>query len=182
MPPSTWKKFSGRVLKNSRWAEPGRAKVADVGVIRTFLVIHPLHQFRDDGVHVRVPFAVRVRRQVQRHIVQENGEIRAVVEIEAAKKILVGFAAAGVLGDDDAGNRLQDFSRTKNRTVLEFRCAHCSLGSRFGNADKVILSALHVDGGAHRANGQRDAQWGLRFCGIYRNGDLFGFKTGARHY
>jgi hypothetical protein len=43
---------------------------------------------------------VRVRRQIKRHAVDENGEICAVVEIEAAKKILVGFAAAGVLRDD----------------------------------------------------------------------------------
>ena len=63
---------------------------------------------------------MRVRRQVKRHIVEEYGEIRAVVEIEAAQEILVGLAAAGVLRDDDAGHRLQDFSRTKNRTVFDF--------------------------------------------------------------
>jgi hypothetical protein len=82
----------------------------------------------DDGVHVRVALPVRVRRLVKRHAVEENGEICAVVEIESAKKILVGFAAAGVLSDDDTGNRLQNFSRAKNRAFLDFRCAHCSLG------------------------------------------------------
>ena len=70
-----------------------RAIVADINVVRTFLVIHPLHELRDDGVHVRVPLAVRVRREVKGHIVEGNGEIRAVVKIEAAKKILVGLAA-----------------------------------------------------------------------------------------
>jgi hypothetical protein len=63
---------------------------------------------------------VRVRRQVKRHTVEENGEIRTVVEIEAAQKILVGLAATGVLRDDQAGKRLQNFSRTKNRTIREF--------------------------------------------------------------
>ena len=158
-----------------------RAIVADISVVRTFLVIHPLHKLRDDDVHVRVSFAVRVRRQVQRHIVDENGEVRAVVEIEAAKKILVCLAAAGVLRDDDAGNRLQNFSRTKNRTILDFLCAHRTLGGGFGNSDEVILSALHVDGGAHRAHNQRDAQRGWRPGGPYGDGDFFGFKTGIRY-
>jgi hypothetical protein len=46
---------------------------------------------------------MRVRRQVERHAVQIGGEIRAVIQIEAAQKILVGLSAARVLGDDDAG-------------------------------------------------------------------------------
>ena len=121
---------------------------------------------------------MRVRRQVQRHIVEENGEIRAVVEIEAAKKILVGLTAAGVLRDDEAGNRLQNFSRTKNGTIFDFLCAHRSLGSGIGNADKVILPALHVNGGAHGAHGQRDAQRGGRLGGPDGDGNFFGFKTG----
>ena len=121
---------------------------------------------------------MRVRRQVQRHIVDENGEIRAVIEIEAAKKILVGLAAAGVLRDDDAGNRLQDFSRTKNRTILDFRCAHRSLRAGFGNSDEVILASLHVDGGAHCAHGKRDAQRDRGPGGLYGDRHFFGFKIG----
>ncbi len=139
-----------------------RAIVADFGVIRTFLGIHPLHKLRDDGVHVRVPFAVRVRRQVQRHTVEENGEIRAVVEIEAAKKILVGLAAAGVLRDDETGKRLQNLSRAKKRTIFEFLCAHRYLAGGIGNSDEVIRSALHLNGGAHRAHSQGDVQRGRR--------------------
>ena len=64
---------------------------------------------------------MRVRRQVKRHAVEEYGEVCAVVEIEAAKEILVGLAAAGVLRDDHARNSLQDFCRTKNRTIVELR-------------------------------------------------------------
>jgi len=56
-----------------------------------------------------------------------------VIEIEAAKKNIGWLAAAGVLRDDETGNRLQDFSRTKNRTILDFRCTHRSLRARFGN-------------------------------------------------
>jgi hypothetical protein len=43
---------------------------------------------------------VRVRGQVKRHLVDKNSKIRTVIEIEAAKKILVGLAATGVLRDD----------------------------------------------------------------------------------
>jgi len=106
---------------------------------------------------VRITLSVRVRRQVKRHIVEENGDICAMVKIEAAKIILVGLAAPGVLSDDETWNRLQDFSRAKNRTIFDFRCAHRSLSAGFGNSDKVILPARHVDGGAHGAHYQRDA-------------------------
>ena len=51
-----------------------------------------------------------VRRQVQRHCVEENGEVSAMVEIEAAHKILISLPAAGVLGDDEAGKRFQNLS------------------------------------------------------------------------
>ena len=117
----------------------GRTVIADVRVIRTFLVIHPLHKFRDDGVHVRVTFAVRVRRQVERHVVEINGEVGAVIEIEAAQEILVGLAAAGVLGDDDAGNGFQDFPARRMRALCNFRRAHRSLRGGSGDADHAVL-------------------------------------------
>src|SRR5262249_35160823 len=85
-----------------------RAIVADISGIRPFLEIYPFHKFRNDGIHVRVTFAVRVRRQIQRHSIKENGEVCSVVEIEAAKKILIGLTAASVLCDDHARNPLQD--------------------------------------------------------------------------
>ncbi len=119
---------------------------------------------------------MRVRREVQRHVVKENGEIRTVVEIEATKKILVGLTAAGVLRDDDAGNGLQNFSRTKNGTVLNFLCAHGSLGSGIGNADKIILPALHVHGRTDGSYCQGDAQ--RRWClGTDGDSHFFGLKS-----
>ena len=125
---------------------------------------------------------MRVRRQIQRHAVEENGEIRAVIEIEAAKEILVGLAAAGVLRDDHARNRLQNFSGTKNRTILNFRCAHGSLAGRLGDSDEAILTALHVYSGAHGAHGQRDPQPGRRLSGCYGDGDFLGFQTGVGYH
>ena len=60
----------GQRLVKLQMGRAGRAIIAHVGVIRAFLVIHPLHKLRDDGVHVRVTLAMRVRRQVQRHAIQ----------------------------------------------------------------------------------------------------------------
>jgi len=158
-----------------------RAVVADIGIIRTFLEIHPLHQFRDHGVHVRVPLTVRVRGEIQRHTVEGEGDIRAVIEIETAKKILVGLAAAGVLRDDETGNRLQNFSRTENRTIFDFFCAHRSLSGGVGNSDKAVLPALHLYVRAHDAHRQSDAQRSRFPTGPDGDRQLFGCKTGARY-
>src|SRR5208283_2360799 len=84
--------------------------------------------------------------------------------------------------DDHARNRLQNFSRTKNRTILDFLCAHRSLGSAVGNTDKVILTALKVYGGAEGAHSQRDAQRVGCLSGPDGDGDFFGFKVGMRYH
>ena len=54
-------------------------------------------------------------RHVDRHAVDLDGEIGAVVEIEAAQEILVGFAFAGMLGDDQAGHDLQRLAGARER-------------------------------------------------------------------
>ena len=79
----------------------------------------------------------------------------SVIEIETAKKILVGLAASGVLSDDEAGNRFQDFSGTKNRTILDFQRAHRTLGGGIGNSNEAILPARHGHGGAQGTHSQR---------------------------
>ena len=108
----------------------GRTEIAHVRVIRAFLVIHPLHKFRDDGVHVGITLAVRVRRQIERHVVEEHGEVRAVIQIEAAQEILVRLSAARVLRDDDAGNGFQNFPAAQNRAVGQLRRAGRALRRR----------------------------------------------------
>ena len=90
---------------------PSRSIVPDIRIVRTFLEVHSLHKLGDHRIHVRIPLAVRVRWQIQRHVIQKNSEIRPVIEIETTKKILVCLTAPGVLRDDHARNRLQNFSR-----------------------------------------------------------------------
>ena len=83
-----------------------------------------------------------------------------------------------MLRDDEAGQRLQNLSRAKKRTILEFLCAHRYLACGNSDSDQVVRAALHVDGGDHGAHSQRDAQRGRRLGGPYGDGNFFGFKTG----
>src|SRR5271170_5243477 len=48
----------GQRLEKRQLGISSRAIVPDIGIIRTFLIIYPLHKFWNDGVHVRVPLAM----------------------------------------------------------------------------------------------------------------------------
>jgi hypothetical protein len=57
------------------------------------------------------------------HAVDGNGQIRAMVEIEAAQEILVGFTLAGMLGDDQAGHDFQRFANPREGNSIHFSAA-----------------------------------------------------------
>ena len=80
----------------------GGGEIALIGEVRPLADIDRLHQLRDQEIDIGIALAVAMGRHVDRHAVDGDGEIRAVVEIEAAQKILVGFALAGMLGHDQA--------------------------------------------------------------------------------
>ena len=48
---------------------------------------------------------------VRRNAIHTGGEIRAMVQVITAQKILIGLAVAGVLGDHHARHRLQRLTR-----------------------------------------------------------------------
>src|SRR5258708_13273909 len=60
---------------------------------------------------------------VGRQVVDRDGQIGAVVEIEAAQEILVGLAVAAVLGDDQAGYDFKCFRRPGKRPRGDFLAA-----------------------------------------------------------
>ena len=62
-------------------------------------------------------------RHVDGHAVDLDGEIGAVVEIEAAQKILVGFAFAGMLGDDQSRHHLQRLAGAGEGLRVHLRAA-----------------------------------------------------------
>ncbi len=70
-----------------------------------------------------------------------GGEVAAVVEVEAAQEVLVGLSVARVLGDDQAGHRLQSLGRAQQRAVGQLLGGDRAFGSRIGNADQVVLAA-----------------------------------------
>ena len=83
---------------------PGTAEITHAGVVVSLLVIHLADQFGDNEVEVRVALAVRVADHVDGHTFEVRGEVRAVVHVEAAQEILVGLAAARMLGRDLPGD------------------------------------------------------------------------------
>ena len=63
-----------------------------------------------------------------------DGEVGAVIEIEAAQEVLVRLAVAAVLGDDQPRHDLEHFARAQHRAILELRGEHgadaCGVGLR----------------------------------------------------
>ncbi len=86
-----------------------RREVALVREIRSFFDADRCDQFRDEEIQVGIPLTVGVSAHVDRHVVDRDCEISAVVEIEAAQEILVGLAVAAVLRDDQAGYNFKRF-------------------------------------------------------------------------
>ena len=72
----------------------GGGEIAHVGVVGTLAIAETLDQLGDEEIQVRVALAVGVGGQVDRYTVDRGGEVRAVIEIEAAQEILVRFAVA----------------------------------------------------------------------------------------
>ena len=98
----------------------GGSEIALVGKVRPFADIDRLHQFRDQKVEIGITLAVAMGAHVDRHVVDSDGEIGAVVEIEAAQKILVGFALAAMLGHDQPRHDFQQLADPRRRARVEF--------------------------------------------------------------
>ncbi len=139
-PPSTSAKADGNVLKNPQTRRARRTEVAILRVVNTLLVIHPLDQLGNHAVQIRIALAVPVRRQIHRHPVEKRREIGAVIEVESAQEILVRLPAAGVLGDDHAGDGLQNFPRPEQGTGLQLRGADRALRRRIGQSKQAVAA------------------------------------------
>lgn len=84
---------------------------------------------------------------VDRHVVDIDRQIGAVIQVVATQEILIGFALAAVLRDDQAGNGLQNFTRPGHR-------ARVQLGAGYGHlARHVRLNSRtrsHIGGAGSR--------------------------------
>ena len=115
-----------------------RRKITLVGVVRAFLVLQAADDVGNQEIQVAVALPVAMRALVDRHAVDGDREIGAVIEVDAAQKILVGFAFAALLGDDDAGGRFQNFARPVIGARLDLLAAHGALARRIGGAQQVV--------------------------------------------
>ena len=88
--------------------------------------------------------AMGMRRHVDRHAVHKRGEVGAVVEVEAAQKVLVGFAITTVLGDDDARHKLQHLGRAQRGAVFNQLGSDHALAGGVGGSDCVVIGAFDL--------------------------------------
>ena len=85
-------------------------EIAFVGKIRALAVVDAADQFGDHEVEIGIALPVRVRAQIDRHIVERDVDVGAVVEIESAQEILVRLALGAVLDDDQAGHGFEELA------------------------------------------------------------------------
>ena len=104
-----------------------------------------LDELGDQEVEVGVALAVAVGRHVDRHAACRDREVGAVVEVEAAQEVLVGLAAARVLGGDGAGHGLDQLAGAELGSTLEVLPAGRALVGRPGDAEQVVASMTDVD-------------------------------------
>ena len=79
-------------------------------------------------MQVGVALAVGVAAQVHGQAVDEEGDVGAVVGVEAAEQVLLGLASALVLADDEARDQAQDVGRPALGAQLEVLPGNEQLG------------------------------------------------------
>ena len=81
---------------------------------------------------------------VDRHTLGAGEEIGAVIQVETAQEVLIGFAGAGMLGGDHAGNHLHQLAHAQHghgQVVV----AHPSVRRRRADADLRFGAAVDDD-------------------------------------
>jgi hypothetical protein len=125
----------------------GGREVAFRRKVRTLPICEAAHDLGDHEVGIGIALPVPVRAHVDGHAVDADREVRAVVDIEAADEILVGFAFAAVLRDDEARHRLEHFAGAIDRRARKLFRADEPLACRLRDADVASARVEGVDGG-----------------------------------
>ncbi len=122
---------------------PDRAEIADLRVIRPLGVVETLEQLRNDEVEIGIALAMSIARPVDRHVVDEIGEVDTVIEIETAQQILVGLAFAGMHRNSQAGYRFEELTDPIDRSKIQLLLGDPTLARGLGNADQVLARCGH---------------------------------------
>ena len=132
-PPSTTTQRCIELVAIAHVDRAGGRKVAGLRVVRALAILDRFDELGNDEVDVRVALAVAVRRHVHGYAIDARREIRAVIEIEAAQEILIRFAVAAVLRDDQSGHDLEQLAGAQHRPQIQLLLRHDALtrGERF---------------------------------------------------
>ena len=106
---------------------PGRVEIAEIREIRALAVMQGADQLGDHEIEIGITLAVPVGAHVDRHVVERDVDIGAVIEVKAAQKILVGLALPAVLRDDQSRHDLEHFADPGPRLLLDLRAGDGSL-------------------------------------------------------
>ena len=117
------------------------------------MISHALDHLGDDEVGVGEALAVRVRHHVDRHAVDRQREVGAVVGVEAAQEVLVRLAAARVLHHHQPGRDAQDVLHAADRPQLEV--AVPDRERRRGADRRCAFTTVSVGGSGGRGRGGR---------------------------
>ena len=131
------------------------AEIAHRCVIRTLGVIQPVRNLGHQEVQIGVTLAVRIGGPVDRHVIDEVGDVRAMVHIEAARQVLVGLALAGMHGHHQARNALEQLSHPIHGAQIQFLLRHRTLAGGGGLAQQVQSGCGDDHFGERAAGGVR---------------------------
>ena len=132
-----------RVHVSDRRRACGR-EVALLGEVRALRELHPADQLRHQDVEIGIALTVAVRRHIHRHPRERRREVGAVIEVEAAQVVLIGFPLAAVLRDHDAWNGLEHFASAHDRPRIELPRGDRALTRGLRDADQILRRPLGV--------------------------------------
>ncbi len=103
-----------------------------------------------------------MRVHVHRNAIDAGGQIGAVIEVEAAQEILIGFAIARVLSDHESGHGFEQLAGTHHGTRLELRARNRALSRRLDATDQAATlcrdhDLVEIIGG--QAGGKGGGRW-----------------------
>jgi hypothetical protein len=123
---------------------------------------------------------VAVRAQIERHAVDIGREVRAMVEVEATQKILIGLAAAGMLDRDHPGNGLEQLGGLEHGPDEQVGARHRAFARRFGRPEQLRPASEDDDLLDRPGRGHGSAAGGLLGRDGERNRNQNGTDCGSQ--
>lgn len=138
---------AGKDVEEPVISAAGCRKFAEGGFDGAFEIINVLNEFGDNKIEIGVALTVTVGAVVCGHAIDSDVKIGAVIKVEAPNEILVGLAAAGVLGRDETGDDFEELSTSQGGALTEFFMTGLAGGGGSRFAKDVFCFADHFDFG-----------------------------------